>query len=97
MLSLVMDVLGWLGGSMIAGGYMLLSIRRLAPDSATFQALNMVGAVLLGAACVQQGSLPSACLNAIWLAVGVRSVVTGHRQRRRGCAAAARADFYSAA
>lgn len=98
MVLLVLDVLGWLGGVMIAGGYMLVSVRRIAADSALFQALNAVGAAMLGAACVAQGSLPSAVLNAVWLSVGIRALVSeGVRRRATAAPSARQANFCDAA
>ena len=79
----IMIVLGWLGGFLIAGGYMLVSLGRLAPDSSRFQALNVVGAAMLGVSCVIEGSLPPACLNAVCLVFGVRSLVVQRTVARR--------------
>ncbi len=98
MVLVLLDVLGWLGGVLIAGGYVLVSLRRIAADSAFFQALNAVGAAMLGASCVAQGSLPSAVLNAVWLSVGLRALVT-EAVRRRGAhdASERRTDYCDAA
>lgn len=74
-MSVLMDVLGWAGGLMIAVAYSLVSTRRIAPDSAIFQGMNMLGAVMLGTACVQQGSFPSAFINAVWVVVGVKALL----------------------
>jgi hypothetical protein len=72
----------------------LVSARRLAADAATFQVVNVVGALLLGASCAVSGALPSAFLNAVWLGVGLRSLLAW-RRRRRGDRSrpSSRADF----
>ncbi len=93
----LVDVLGWLGGVMIAGGYLLVSVRRISAESRLFQALNAVGAAFLGASCVATGSLPSAVLNGVWLTIGVRALVSAQLQERRAPGAGAqRADFAGA-
>jgi len=69
-----MDVLGWIGGLLVAGGYALVSARRIDPHSRAFQGMNVLGGVLLGTACLVQGSLPSACLNAVWVTVGLKTM-----------------------
>jgi hypothetical protein len=79
----LLDVLGWIGGLLVACGYALVSARRLAADAATFQVLNVVGALLLGVSCAVSGALPSAFLNAVWLVVGLRSLLAW-RTRSRG-------------
>lgn len=90
----MLDLMGWLGGFMIAGGYIMVSLRRVAPDSAVFQLLNVVGAASLGISCLVEGSLPPACLNAIWFVFGVRSLVVERiRHRRAGNETVSQADF----
>lgn len=93
----VLDLMGWLGGLMVAGGYIMVSLRRLAPDSIPFQLLNVVGAASLGASCVVEGALPPACLNAIWFVFGVRSLVVQGLRRRTATRTRRRAEFCGAA
>lgn len=94
----LLDLLGWMGGFLVAGGYIMVSLRRVAPDSVRFQLLNVVGAGTLGMSCIAAGSLPPACLNAIWFVFGVRSlVVEGIRRRNVNRELPSQADFCSAA
>ena len=94
---MVVSLMGWLGGLVVAVGYIMVSLRRLAPDSASFQLLNVVGAALLGVSCAVEGALPPACLNAIWFAFGVRSLVAGLHRARVAARTATQATFCSAA
>ncbi|MGB3829221.1 MAG: hypothetical protein WA962_10640 [Ornithinimicrobium sp.] len=80
----VLDLMGWFGGFLVAGGYIMVSLRRVAPDSVSFQMLNVVGAGALGISCIAAGSLPPACLNAIWFVFGARSLVLGGIRRSQG-------------
>ncbi len=93
----MLDLMGWLGGLMVAGGYVMVSLRRVAPDSVLFQLLNVVGAASLGVSCVVQDALPPACLNAIWFVFGVRSLVAEAVRRQRATRAEVRPDFCVAA
>jgi hypothetical protein len=43
--NLLYDVLGWVGALALLGAYALVSRGRVAGDGATFQVLNLVGAV----------------------------------------------------
>ena len=79
----VLDFLGWVGGGAVALGYVLVSVRRIAPDSTSFQVLNIVGAAMLGIACLHQDALPSAGLNLVWVAVGAHALATGGARRCR--------------
>ena len=73
-MSMLMDLLGWAGGLLIALAYFMVSTGRMASDSVTFQGLNVLGALMLGTACVQQGSFPSAFMNAVWVVVGIKTL-----------------------
>lgn len=96
MVVLAVDLMGWAGGLMVAVAYVMVSLRRLAPDSALFQLLNVAGAAALGVSCVADGALPPACLNALWLVFGVRSLVVGGLRGRAEARAAGRAAFCGA-
>ena len=72
----LLDVLGWAGGLMVAGAYMLVSTRRIGAQDTSFQVLNTVGAVLLGVTCFSNASWQPAALNALWFVFGVRALVT---------------------
>lgn len=94
----LLDLLGWMGGFLVAGGYIMVSLRRVAPDSVRFQLLNVVGAGALGVSCIAAGSLPPACLNAIWFVFGIRSlVVEGIKRRDLSRERPSQADFCGAA
>lgn len=90
----LLDVVGWVGGGAVAIAYVLVSARRIAPDATVFQVLNIVGAAMLGVACLYQGALPSAGLNLVWVAVGSSTLATGGV--RRGQARTWSADLSAA-
>ena len=71
-----LDLLGWLGGGMAAVAYVLVSTRRVVPDAALFQGLNIVGAMMLGAAAFHSGAVPSAAMNGVWILFGMQSLIT---------------------
>ena len=73
-MNLLNDVLGWVGAVALLGAYALVSRGRVAGDGATFQVLNLVGAVGLLVNGVHHHAWPSAALNAVWLLVGAAAV-----------------------
>lgn len=91
MLSSGLNLLGWVGGGLVAAAYVMVSTQRIAPDAALFQGLNMVGAALLCVACFNSGALPSACMNIAWILFGVHSLAMASRRRRRAASALPRA------
>lgn len=87
-----LDLLGWLGGGMAAVAYVLVSTRRVVPDAALFQGLNIVGAMMLGAAAFHSGAVPSAAMNGVWILFGMQSLITSAQRRRREALAAVVAE-----
>lgn len=85
-ISAVTDVLptliavgGWLGAAAFLAGYFLVSRGRLAGDSLRYQALNIIGAVLLMTNCAYTGAWPSAVSNVFYLGVGLTIIFTVKR------------------
>lgn len=83
----LLNVLGWVGGLMVAGAYMAVTTGRVTSDSKVFQLANTIGALLLGAACIAQSTWQPAALNVLWFAFGARALLnaraSSQRQRTR--------------
>lgn len=73
------EVIGWIGASLILSAYALLSSGRLRADSLTYHLMNMLGAAGFVVNSGWNGALPSAALNVIWIGIGVYAL----RQQRR--------------
>jgi hypothetical protein len=86
-MKLVIEVIGWVGATLILGSYALLSTGRLRAESLAYQSMNILGAAGFVVNSGWNGALPSAAMNVIWMGIGVYAV----RQQRRsqikaGCA-----------
>ncbi len=68
---LLIDIIGWIGATMILGAYALLTAGKIAARSVAYQGLNVVGALGFIANGWWHGALPSAVLNVIWAAIGM--------------------------
>ena len=88
-LSILMEVVGWIGAVLILAGYGLLSAGKLDARSPAYQWLNIVGAAGFIANSSWNGAWPSAALNVVWVGIGVAALlrIAGAR-RARGQAAA---------
>jgi hypothetical protein len=73
-MNLLYDALGWVGAAALLGAYALVSRGRVSGDGATFQVLNLIGALGLLVNGAYHHAWPSAALNAVWLLVGVAAV-----------------------
>ncbi|MDD9207811.1 hypothetical protein PU560_15250 [Georgenia sp. 10Sc9-8] len=86
LLPLLVSVAGWIGAAATLGAYLLVSQRRVEPDSIKFQGMNMLGAALLGVSATVSGAWPSATLNYIWILIGVQAVISARHVVRMGLA-----------
>ena len=73
-MSVLVTVIGWLGAAALILAYGLVSSRRLAGDSVTFQVLNSAGALALAINTAYHAAWPSAVLNLVWIGIGVAAL-----------------------
>jgi hypothetical protein len=66
-----MLILGWSGAALQLGAYGALAAGRLTGRSAALYILNVIGGVGVGLNSMAQKALPSAMLNAAWVAFGM--------------------------
>jgi hypothetical protein len=69
-MKLAIEVIGWIGATLIVGAYALLSAGKLAGDSRTYHLMNIVGAIGFVVNSGWNGAYPSAALNVVWLGIG---------------------------
>ncbi|WP_371416781.1 hypothetical protein [Sphingosinicella sp. BN140058] len=62
--------------------YLLLSMGRMSGQSASYQAMNVVGAAGFIVNGWWHGALPSATLNVIWMLIGAIALARIVRKRR---------------
>jgi hypothetical protein len=70
-MKLLIEVIGWASAVMILVAYGLLSAGKLTGRSASYQVLNVVGALGFVLNSGYNGALPSAALNVIWMGIGL--------------------------
>jgi len=79
MLKLAIEIIGWSAAAMMLLAYLLLTSGRLSSRAPTYQWLN----VLSGAGFILNsgwnGAYPSACINVLWVAIGLYGVFRGIR------------------
>jgi len=80
MSTVLIEVAGWGGATLILVAYILLSLGRLDGRSRTFQWMNVVGAAGFIVNSGWHGAIPSAALNLVWLGVGLATLWTLRRK-----------------
>jgi hypothetical protein len=73
------EVIGWIGASLIVGAYALLSSGKVSGDSRLYHYMNIVGAAGFVVNSGWNGAYPSAALNVVWIGIGAYALA----QRRR--------------
>lgn len=82
-MSVWIDVLGWIGATLVVGAYGLLTARRLSGSGTPYQAANLVGAAFLLLNGAYHGAWPSAGLNTVWCGIGIVGLAGSVRAARR--------------
>lgn len=78
-MKLGIEVIGWIGATLILSAYALLSAGRLQGNSRTYHLMNIFGAIGFVVNSGWNGAYPSAGLNIVWIGIGAYALL----QRRR--------------
>jgi hypothetical protein len=68
--AIAVEVVGWIGATLILSAYLLLSAGRLTGQSLAYQMMNVVGAAGFVINGWWHRAVPSAALNVLWLLIG---------------------------
>ena len=82
MTTLVLNIVGWVGVALLLAAYYLVSTRRLAGDSATYQWLNIAGAAMLITNSLYFGAYPSVGVNVAWIGIAFFALIQIRRTGR---------------
>lgn len=79
--TLFVEIVGWLGASLVLGAYLLVTTGRLSGGSALFQWMNALGATFFVLNTWWHGAIPSMVLNIVWGAIGFTALWRIWRRR----------------
>jgi hypothetical protein len=74
MLTIVIEIIGWLGALLILVAYALLSAGKLTANDRAYQWVNVVGAAGFIINSGWNGAMPSAALNVVWVGIGLAAL-----------------------
>ena len=69
--TILVEIAGWAGASLILGAYLLLSMQKVTGQSKLYQGMNIVGAAGFIVNGFWHGAVPSAVLNVVWMLIGI--------------------------
>lgn len=73
------ELIGWIGATLIVAAYALLSAGKIQGDSRIYHWMNICGAIGFVVNSGWNGAYPSAALNVVWIGIGGFGLL----QRRR--------------
>ena len=74
------DLLGWFGAAALLSAYWMVSTRRTEGAAMSYQALNLIGSVLVLMNSLYYGAYPSVAVNGVWIVIGVYAMSTVSRR-----------------
>ncbi|QWC86500.1 hypothetical protein KLP28_07445 [Nocardioidaceae bacterium] len=90
------ELAGWIGGVVMLVAYVLVSTRRTPSDGTAYQAMNVVGGLLLTVSAYHAGAFPNVGLNVFWIAAGVLTIAWNLRRRVRDAETVRESDLAAA-
>ncbi len=72
---ILIEVVGWIGATLILAGYGLLTAGKLTSKDPAYQVMNVVGATGFIINSAWNGAWPSAILNVIWVGIGAVALI----------------------
>ena len=75
------DVLGWIGAALLLLAYAFVSNGKLSGHDRAYQAMNVLGSILLIINSTYYGALPSVGVNVVWIFIGLAALRKGLRSR----------------
>ena len=74
-LTLSMELCGWIGGLLLICAYALVSFGKISPRGGVFQSLNLAGSLMLAGNSAFHHAWPSVSVNLIWIGIGAGALM----------------------
>lgn len=80
--TLVVNILGWLGVVALLLAYALISAGKVKGDSVPYQIMNLGGSACILVNSLSFGAYPSVGINAVWMVIAALALANALRPRR---------------
>lgn len=78
----LINLIGWAGVALLLFAYWLVSTKRVQGDSTQYQALNIIGALLLILNSYYFSAYPSVGVNIAWVGIAVFTLTKSLREQK---------------
>ena len=79
----IFEVIGWTGSLLLIIAYVLVSSKRLSPEEAKYQLINLGGALCLLVYASYTYAYPFILVNFIWLVIGINFLFKIYRKEKK--------------
>lgn len=80
-MSILIEVVGWLGSILIVGSYALNMRGKLEANSMAYIWANILGAVFFAINSYHHGAMPSVAVNIVWIGFAIETLI---KLKRKG-------------
>jgi len=80
-MDMIIEIIGWLGMTLILIAYWLISSKRLEAKSIFYQMLNFLGAVGIVINAFYHKAFPSLALNTVWALIALWAIISGQNKK----------------
>lgn len=70
-MELIIDIIGWSGSIALTVAYLMVSNKKIDPQSRIYQGLNIIASTCLIINTGYYGAYPATALNVVWVIVGL--------------------------
>ena len=81
-MNVYIDIMGWIGTSMVLGNYFFVSTGRVNGDNLWIQFFYVIGSVLLLVNTFYCHAFPSVAINAVYLVIAVIAIIKRVKKNR---------------
>jgi len=80
-MKLTVNLIGWIGASLLLLAYAMVSFKKLQADSGRYQLLNALGSCCLMINTAYYRAYPSSVVNVIWILIAILASINARRVR----------------
>lgn len=82
-MSVLIDILGWIGSLCVVGAYGFNSYQKLKSDSLLFYELNIIGGIFLIIYSVNKAAYANTFINVVWVIIAIPAIIRLLTLRRK--------------
>lgn len=83
-MTVLIDILGWVGSVLVVAAYGLNTYKKIASDSFAFYLMNIIGGIFLVIYSMEKGAYANTFINIVWVIIAVPAVLKLWQRVKRG-------------